>query len=184
MKSFLLKKRKTITAIMIIAALGTTAAGCGAKIDEASVDDAVSNTYAVFDGDGESFLEVMPQEFINSALESEEFSTEEDVAEFFEGMITSAYADIGYEGHSYKILEINKIEGEELKELKKTYEDAGSGLDFNNAVSVDTELTIKANNRESKAELTLNLIDIDGEWKLDVYSFANAAASLNAQAEE
>lgn len=133
---------------------------------------------ATFDADAEEMFNLIPEDMIDYMLEEDGYDHSDlndlidEINEDLEDQIDSldSYLGEGWE-FDYEILYAGDIKGDDLDDIKDSYEDAN--VKVSAAKEVEVELTVMADETESSNSLDISLIKVGRSWYLDVMSMGN-----------
>ena len=160
-------------AVVVVIILGVVL--FGGRSYKATVEKYVD---AQFDANAEAIFDLMPKKMIDYALEEEGHDSDdlddliEDANENIQDYLDTMDEYLGEDWKvSYEIIDTEDIKGDDLDEIKDSYEDAD--VEVSAAKEVELEITVKADEKEQSFSMDISLIKVGRSWYLDVMSMEN-----------
>ena len=119
--------------------------------------------------DGQMIIDVLPDEFID--LQTDYYDSEQELAEALEYYVFSGFDQYSSIDVSYHITDRDHLDSDDLDELIEDYSNNFNITpDITDAYELKLDAEITADGERFSPEYSLNVIEIDGIWYLDILS--------------
>lgn len=166
-------KNKKIGSIAIIAAAVIVLIGAGSVANAGAYKKPIKNYYAAIEKqDGKKYKKAVGKTLV-SVMEDLYEGTgngKEHADELFDQLIESQYDNLVDEYGkklkiSYKLGDKEKLDKDELKEMKKTFKDTfDKKVKISKGYEIEAEVTYKGKDDKETKDVNLSVIKLDGEW--------------------
>lgn len=147
----------------------------GGRSYKAVIKQYVDNT---FNADAKAIVELIPDDVMEYMMEEEGYDRDDlddqidEMEEYFENTIETLDDSLGKNWKmSYEILAVEDMKGDDLDDIKDSYEDAD--IKVSAAKKVEVEIMITADETENSNTLDVSLIKVGRSWYLDTLSMGS-----------
>lgn len=166
------KKNTKIGIIFSVVVLLILVLAGGSLINAQSYKKTVKQFYkAAFATDAKKVMKLLPKKMIEEEMKNSDYDSYDDMIDDMQDSLDGATDVIEttygkkWKG-SYKILDVEDIEGSELRDIKEDYEDYD--LKIKKAKKVDVKIKIKGDGKENSTTSDVVVIKIGMKWYLDI----------------
>ena len=166
------REKGIVLALCVIVAVVLLVYTLGGRSYKKTIDTFVTSQFAV---DAQSIVELLPEKVLDKELEETGYSKTELVEETNDSLKKQVDYIDQYLGDdwklSYKMTNVEDVTGDDLNDLKSTYEDIN--VKVSAAKTVEVEFTLKGDETEISNSLEVSVIKVDRSWYLDLYTMGN-----------